>query len=156
MQTNINTNTSSQAISIAWALLFVAWIIATASTLTSLFFSEVVGVPVCALCWYQRIAMYPLVIILALGLFPYDSKVIRSTSILTVIGWFIALFHVLLVAGIIPENAQPCVQGVPCTETHIVIMGFINIPIMSLLTFTIIGALLFFAQRQNTGHFHVN
>ncbi len=152
----MNTNTSSQAISTAWALLFVAWIIATASTLTSLFFSEVIGVPVCVLCWYQRIAMYPLVIILALGLFPYDSKVIRYSAALTIIGWFIALFHVLLVAGIIPESAQPCVQGVPCTETHIAIMGFINIPIMSLLTFTIIAALLFFAQRQNTGNLHVN
>jgi len=155
MQTNINTNTSSQAISTAWVLLFVTWVIATASTLTSLFFSEVIGVPVCVLCWYQRIAMYPLVIILALGLFPYDSKAIRYTAALTVIGWFIALFHVLLVAGIIPESTQPCVQGVPCTETHI-IMGFINIPIMSLLSFTVIGALLFFAQRQNTGNPHVD
>jgi disulfide bond formation protein DsbB len=132
----------------AWSLFFAAWVLVTVSTLGSLFFSEVMGVPVCELCWYQRIAMYPLVLILAIGLLPYDPKVLRYTAAFTGLGWLIALFHVLLVAGIIPESAQPCVQGIPCSETHISLLGFLNIPTLSLLTFTAIGTLLFYANRM--------
>ena len=133
-----------------WSLLFAAWVLITVSTLGSLFFSEVMRVPVCELCWYQRIAMYPMVLILAIGLLPYDPKVLRYAAAFTVTGWLIALFHVLLVAGIIPESAQPCVQGIPCSETHISLLGFLNIPTLSLLTFTSIGILLFYANRMES------
>jgi disulfide bond formation protein DsbB len=132
----------------AWTLLFAAWIVVAGATLASLFFSEVVGVPVCVLCWYQRIAMYPLVLIIALGLFPYDPRVVRYAGALTGLGWLVAVFHVLLVAGIVPERVQPCVQGVPCSETHIALLGFLSIPVMSLLTFTLVGVLLFSAHRM--------
>ena len=134
----------------AWSLLFAVWILVTIATLGSLFFSEVMGIPVCELCWYQRIAMYPLVIILALGLFPYDPRVVRYALALASIGWLIALYQVLLVIGIIPESAQPCVQGIPCSETHISLLGFLNIPTLSLLTFTSIGILLFYANRMES------
>ena len=133
-----------------WSLLFAAWVLITVSTLGSLFFSEVMRVPVCELCWYQRVAMYPMVLILAIGLLPYDPKVLRYAAAFTGIGWLIALFHVLLVAGIIPESAQPCVQGIPCSETHISLLGFLNIPTLSLLTFTSIGILLFYANRMES------
>lgn len=139
---------SSNAIEPGWMLLFAAWIVATVATITSLFFSEIVQVPVCELCWYQRTALYPLVPILALGLFPYDPKVVRYAFSLVAIGWLMALYHVLVVAGFIPESAQPCVQGIPCSETHIALFGFLNIPTMSLLTFTLIGVLLFCTNHQ--------
>ena len=144
---------SSDTIQPGWMLLFAAWIVATSATITSLFFSEIVQVPVCELCWYQRTALYPLVPILALGLFPFDPKVVRYAFWLVAIGWLTAFYHVLLVAGIIPESAQPCVQGIPCSETHITLLGFLNIPTMSLLTFTLIGILLFCANKQiNRNH----
>ena len=104
----------------------------------------------CELCWYQRIAMYPLVLILALSLFPYDPRVVRVGGALTAMGWFIALFQVLLVAGIIPEKIRPCVQGIPCSETHITLLGFLNIPTLSLLTFSLVGILLFLTHRIET------
>ena len=132
----------------AWSLLFAAWILVTIATLGSLFFSEVMGIPVCELCWYQRVAMYPLVVILALGLFPYDPGVVRYAAALTSVGWLIALYQVLLVIGIIPESAQPCVQGIPCSETHISLLGFLNIPTFSFLTFTLIGILLFYTHKM--------
>jgi disulfide bond formation protein DsbB len=141
---------SSQTAQRGWYLFFFAWIIATAGTLISLFFSEVVQLPVCVLCWYQRIAMYPLVLILPLALFPFDPKVVRYCSVLVGFGWLTALFHVLLVAGMIPQSAQPCVQGIPCSETHINLLGFLNIPIMSLLTFSLLAILLFFANTKTT------
>jgi disulfide bond formation protein DsbB len=132
----------------AWSLLFVSWILVTIATLGSLFFSEVMGIPVCELCWYQRVAMYPLVVILALGLFPYDPGVARYAAALASVGWLIALYQLLLVIGIIPESAQPCVQGIPCSETHISLLGFLNIPTFSFLTFTLIGILLFYTHKM--------
>ncbi|MCJ8318355.1 MAG: disulfide bond formation protein B [Colwellia sp.] len=138
----------------SWYLLFFIWVIATSGTLISLFFSEVMQVPICALCWYQRIALYPLVVMLPLALFPYDAKILRYTSPLVIFGWFTALFHVLVVAGIVPESMQPCVQGIPCSETQVNLFGFLNIPIMSLITFTIIGVLLFLSKKQFTGNNH--
>ena len=141
-------NNSERQIQTGWILLFIAWIVATIATISSLFFSEIMDVPVCKLCWYQRIAMYPLVLILASALFPYDPKVVRVAGILTGIGWLIGLFQVLLVVGVIPENIQPCVQGIPCSETHIALLGFLNIPVLSLLTFSLIGFLLFFTNKK--------
>lgn len=132
----------------AWYLLLASWTLVTAATLGSLFFSEVMEVPVCLLCWYQRIAMYPLVLILAIGLIPYDPRVTRYAAALVGLGWILAMWHVLLVAGIIPASAQPCVQGIPCSETYVTVLGFLHIPAMSLLTFSLLGILLFFAHRK--------
>ncbi len=140
----------STNISSAWLMIFSCWLIATIATLASLFFSEVVKMPVCVLCWYQRIAMYPLVLMLPLALFPFDGKIIRYASVLTLFGGLVALFHVLLVAGAIPEGAQPCVADIPCSETHLNIFGWLNMPMMSLLTFATIGTLLFFAKTKTT------
>ncbi|MFA4970704.1 MAG: disulfide bond formation protein B [Sulfuritalea sp.] len=60
-----------------WTLIFGAWLIAAASTLGALFFGEVMQLPPCVLCWYQRIFMFPLTLILPLGLFPLDRRVVR-------------------------------------------------------------------------------
>ena len=146
----MKSNVSSPGIQPSWTMLFAAWVVVASATLGSLFFSEVMRVPVCVLCWYQRIAMYPLVLILAIGLFPYEPKVVRYAGPLAGVGWLTALFHVLLVAGIIPERVQPCVQGIPCSETHISLFGFLSIPVMSLFTFTLVGVLLFYAHRMES------
>lgn len=138
---------SIQSASRAWLLLFVAWLVVTVAMLTSLFLSEVMDVPVCQLCWYQRIALYPMVPILALALFPYDPGVVRYATALSVIGWLLSMYHVLLVAGVIPETVQPCEQGIPCSETHIAWLGFLNVPVLSLLTFTVVGVLLFLVTK---------
>jgi disulfide bond formation protein DsbB len=121
--------------------------LATISTLASLFFSEIIKLPVCSLCWYQRIAMYPLVLILPIALFPFDAKVTRYAGVLVLCGWFTALFHVGLVAGIIPKSAQPCEQGIPCSETHLNIFGFLNMPMMSFFAFSLMGLLLYLVKK---------
>jgi disulfide bond formation protein DsbB len=127
---------------------FSAWLLATVSTLGALFFGEVMKVPTCVLCWYQRIFMFPLAIILPLALFPFDGRIVRYTLPLAVAGWGFALFHVLLVAGYIPEEVQPCTQGVPCSETYFALFGFVTIPLLALAAFSIIIALLAAAHFQ--------
>jgi disulfide bond formation protein DsbB len=134
--------------SAAWTLLFGAWLTATASMLGALFFGEVMKLPTCALCWYQRICMFPLVLILPAGLFPLDLKVVRYALPLAAIGWLLAVFHVLLVAGVIPENIRPCTQGVPCSEKVIEWFGFVTIPLLAVGAFSIIIALLVMAHRR--------
>ena len=125
----------------AWTLIFVAWLIASVSTLGALFFGEVMQLPPCVLCWYQRIFMFPLVLILPIGLFPLDRKVVRYGLPLAVLGWLFAVFHLLLVAGVIPESIKPCTQGVPCSQTVIEWFGFVTIPLLSAVAFSVIVAL---------------
>ena len=135
--------------STAWYLVFGAWLIAGVSTLGALFFGEVVKVPTCVLCWYQRIFMFPLALILPVGLFPFDRKVLRYALPLAVIGGLVAFYHVLVVAGVIPEALQPCTQGVPCKEQVIVWFGFVTIPLLALLAFVTIVVLLCIAHFRS-------
>jgi len=132
----------TRAESTAWMLLFGAWLIASASALGSMFFSEIMQLPPCSLCWYQRIFMFPLVLVLPAGLFPFDRKVVRYALPLAVVGWLFGIFHMLLIAGIIPEDLEPCTQGVPCSEQLIEWFGFVTIPLLSVAAFSSIIALL--------------
>jgi len=130
-------------------LVFGCWIVASASVLGALFFSEIMQLPPCILCWYQRIFMFPLVLLLPVGLFPFDAKVVRYALPLTLAGWLVALFHVLLVVGLIPEAIRPCAQGVPCSDVQIQWLGFVNIPLLSFVAFSTMNALLVAAHLRS-------
>lgn len=130
-------------------LVFGCWVIASTSTLGALFFSEIMKLPPCVLCWYQRIFMFPLMLLLPVGLFPFDGRVVRYALPLALAGWLVSLFHVLLVVGLIPEAIRPCTQGVPCSEVQIQWLGFVNIPLLSFLAFSIMNALLLAARVRS-------
>lgn len=130
-----------------WALLFVGWLFVMGAVLGSLFFSEIMELPPCTLCWYQRIFMFPLPIVMFMGLFPFDAKVIRYSLPLAIGGWIVALYHVLLHVGIIPESVSPCSQGVSCS-TQYLDLGFVSIPLLSLIAFTMVTALLMVLRRR--------
>ena len=142
--------TQSNKKSLSWNILFLCWLVASVSTMGSLFFSYVMGFAPCVLCWYQRIFLFPLVLILAVGLFPLDRNVVKYAFPLAIAGWLTAAYHNLLYAGIIPESIQPCSQGVSCTEEYIDLFGFITIPMLSLLAFSTIIALLILLKRRIT------
>jgi disulfide bond formation protein DsbB len=131
-----------------WAILFSAWVLVTVSTLGSLFFSHIMEFAPCVLCWYQRICLFPLVIILATGLFPFDKRVIKYSLPLAIAGWITAFYHNLLYSGIIPQDLQPCSKGASCTEKYIDLFGFLTIPMLSLISFSIIITLLVFLKRR--------
>lgn len=128
--------------STVWMLVFLSWLIATISTLGALFLGEVMGYTPCVLCWYQRIFMFPLGLILAAGLFPLDVKVVRYALPTTLVGLGIAVYHMLLLEGIVSESIAPCTQGVPCSEVQVVWFGFVTIPLLSVAAFSAIAALL--------------
>lgn len=123
-------------------LVRLAWGQALVATLGSLYFSEVMHLPPCVLCWYQRIAMYPLVVILGVGLFLRERRIRLYALPLSLIGFGIALYHNLLYYGILPESIQPCTSGVSCTSRQIEWLGFITIPLLSLVAFSVISAAL--------------
>ncbi len=144
MNQNIDTTNAN------WTIIFICWLIATISSLGSLFFSEVMDFAPCALCWYQRIFMFPLVLIFISGLFPLDQKVFKYALPVSLLGWAFAFYHFLVYSGFIPERLQPCGQGVSCSETYIDIFGFITIPLLSMLSFTAIIVLLIIFYRRTS------
>ena len=133
-----------------WNILFLCWLLVSVSALGSLFFSYVMEFAPCVLCWYQRIFLFPLVLILAIGLFPFDKKVVKYALPLAIAGWLTAVYHNLLYAGFIPKSIQPCSQGVSCTEEYINLFGFLSIPMLSLLSFSTIVTLLIILYRRTS------
>jgi disulfide bond formation protein DsbB len=115
-----------------------AWGVALGATLGSLFFSEIMKLPPCSLCWYQRILMYPLVFIIALGIIDKDERMPRYALPLSITGTLIAIYHNLLYYNILPESVAPCTAGISCTVRQIEWFGFVTIPFLSLMSFVVI------------------
>jgi disulfide bond formation protein DsbB len=124
-------------------LLYAAWAIALGATMGSIILSEIFGFVPCSLCWYQRILMFPLPILLTVGLYRRDPGVAAYALPLAGLGVLVAAYHALLQWGVIHENIAPCLATVACTTKQINWLGFVTIPFMSTLAFAgITGALL--------------
>lgn len=123
------------------SILKLSFLVALSATLGSLFFGEVLGYPPCTLCWYQRICMYPLVILFGSAIWSGDRGYLKSSFPLVLIGFAIASYHLLLYYGWIPDSITPCSQGVSCTTKQIEVFGFLTIPLMSWLSFSALTVL---------------
>ncbi|APW65445.1 disulfide bond formation protein B [Poseidonibacter parvus] len=126
---------------------FLSFITATIATLGSLFFSEVMEFIPCSMCWYQRIFMYPLVLIFLVNMLYPDDKIVKYAMPIVLVGLSFSIYHNLLMFEIIPESIVPCVQGVPCSTEYINWLGFITIPFLSLISYSIILILLLFIKK---------
>lgn len=122
------------------SLLFMqlAWLQSIVALLGSLYYSDVLEFTPCVLCWYQRIAMYPQVLILGIAAFKEDVHALRYTIPLTIIGLLISLYHNALYYHLIPSSITPCKSGVSCTTTQVSYLGFITIPLMALVAFVVV------------------
>lgn len=130
-------------------LLFLAWCAAMAATLGALFIGEVMGQMPCNLCWYQRIAMFPLALILGVATFLGDTGIRRYALPLSLIGLMIGGYHSLLYAGVIPAPIVPCqANGLSCSGENMEILGF-PIPYLSFASFAIIALLLLPTARKS-------
>lgn len=117
----------------AWAsdlALPLAAAIATVTTLGSLYYSEIAGYPPCTLCWYQRIAIYPQVVLLGVAAWRRDVTVWLPSSILAGIGIVVSIWHVVIERN--PSLAGPCDPANPCTLKWVEEFGFLTIPSMAL------------------------
>ena len=122
--------------------LWMAFIVAATATLGSLYLSEVAHFIPCMLCWYQRIAMYPIAIILLIAAVRRDHGVRIYAATLAVIGAVISFYHRLIQAYPELEGGGSCDPAAPCTAAYIEQFGFITIPYMALSAFLLILALL--------------
>ncbi|MDP3996821.1 MAG: disulfide bond formation protein B [bacterium] len=132
--------------------LVLAFAAAFLATVGSLIYSEIIGYEPCKLCWFQRIFMYPQVVILGLALFASEKKeLIKSAIILSIIGAFIAFSHYILqTTGI---SIFPCTAvgySASCSQRFVMNFGYITIPMMALSAFLLIvlGAVMF-KKKQN-------
>lgn len=116
-----------------------AFIVSLVATLGSLYYSEIANFKPCTLCWYQRILMYPQVIILGLALLKKESKIIDYSLALSIIGFFVSVYHnyiyyMATTSGLCGLES--------CTQKYITGFGYVTIPIMAISGFLLIGVLL--------------
>ena len=130
-------------------LVFLSFIVASIATLGSLFFSEIMNFVPCSMCWYQRIFMYPLVLIFLINLLYPDDKLFKYSFPLVITGLSLSIYHNLLMFGLISEDLVPCVKGVPCSTVYINWLGFITIPLLSFIAYAILFILLIILKKGN-------
>jgi disulfide bond formation protein DsbB len=128
--------------------LWMAWAVALVATLGSLYYSEIAHFVPCRLCWFQRIAMYPLAIVLfGIALKRDNRNGFLYTFALPVIGLGVSLYHVYIEHH--PEaESQGCRQGASCTTRWIEELGYVTIPVLAGTAFATIIALLLFARSR--------
>jgi len=134
---------TTRGLGLGSGILWVAWLVALVSTSGSLIYSEVVGFIPCKLCWYQRIAMYPMVVILLVGALRREVAVKFYALPLSLVGLGISAWHYLIQTfpGI---ETGACDLANPCSSRWVNVFGFVSIPFMAGAGFLLISVLLAF------------
>jgi len=130
--------------------MYLALGIAILAMLGSLYFSNVLHWVPCELCWWQRIAIYPLVPLLSVGILRRDRNISGYVLPLSIGGGLVAFYHTLLQYNLLPESAATCSAGISCTTKYLALGGFITIPLMSLLAFATITGLMLALKRKES------
>ena len=124
-----------------------AFVVALVATLGSLYLSEVAHFVPCRLCWYQRIAMYPLPVLLGISWWKRDAGVRLYALPLALIGMAISTYHILIERFPSLEGGSVCEISNPCTIRWVERFGFITIPTMAFAGFALISGLLVYPAR---------
>lgn len=129
--------------------LYLAWLIALVGLLCSVFFGELLHHEPCRLCWYQRVCLFPLVLILGIGAYKEDAKITVYALPLALLGMLFALYQVL---GIfLPSLSTPALCGYKseCSEQLVELWGFLSFPLVSLIGFFLIFLFLWIARSSS-------
>lgn len=113
---------------------------AIAALLGSLYFSEIRGFVPCELCWFQRILMYPIPILLLVGIFNEDWFLPKYVLPLSIVGLSVSTYHILLQNHVI--GSSMCSAGVSCAVKYINVYGFITIPVLAWIAFFLVTVLM--------------
>jgi disulfide bond formation protein DsbB len=129
--------------------LWLAFLVAAIGTGGSLFFSEIANFPPCELCWFQRIAMYPLSIILLLAALANDHRITRYLIPLPIVGAGVSVYHLLIENGVVSQT-NACQISAPggCATRWINEFGYMTIPTLALAGFALVLPLLLFAASE--------
>lgn len=129
-------------------LLFLAFAAALIAMFGSLYFSEIRQYEPCELCWYQRIVMYPFVVLLGIATVKKDYGIAFYTMILSAIGGLISLYHLGIQKLSFLADIAPACGRVPCTSDYINWFGFITIPFLALIAFIIVFVCSYLVWKQ--------
>ncbi|TCN17545.1 disulfide oxidoreductase [Mesobacillus foraminis] len=132
-------------------LLFVAWATSIIAMFGSLYLSEIRQYEPCTLCWYQRIVMYPFTVLLGIAIIRKEYFISIYVMILSFIGGVISLYHYLLQNVSILSNNAPSCGRIPCNGKYINWLGFITIPFLALIAFTIIFLCTYIIYKRVKG-----
>jgi disulfide bond formation protein DsbB len=125
----------------------VAWIVAVLATFGSLYLQFGEQLNPCEFCWFQRICMYPLSLLLGIAAFRGDIQVAKRYFMgLAVVGAGLAVYHYQL--ELVPGEPTVCGTAVPCNVAVINVFGFISVPFLSMAAFLLITALLLMARSH--------
>lgn len=129
----------------------IAFVVALTATLGSLYYSDIIGYPPCVLCWWQRIFMYPLVLVLGIAIWGKRHRPIAETLALSGLGVLVAANHYYL--EMTGNSLLPCSASgaVSCTARFVYEFGYVTIPLMSLTTFLIIFLVMLVERRTSRG-----
>ncbi|QHS21622.1 disulfide bond formation protein B [Virgibacillus sp. MSP4-1] len=132
-------------------LLLIIWGTAFIATCGSLFYSEIMQFEPCKLCWFQRILMYPLVVIIGTAIIKKNAQIALPGFILSIIGAPLALYHYIIQKVNSAGAADFCGQGASCTAEYVNYFGFVTIPLLSLIAFTAILILFMISFIKRRG-----
>lgn len=126
----------------------IGYVVTLAAMMGSLFYSEIAGYAPCKLCWYQRILMYPMVLLMTMASAKRDQGIFRYTLALSLIGAGIALYHYALQLGLVPElNCTVTGYSAKCSDRFAMEYGYITIPMMALTAFVTVAVTSLIAMR---------
>lgn len=129
--------------------IWVGWVVALVATVGSLIYSEVIHFEPCRLCWFQRIAMYPMAVVLLVGALRREWMVKFYGLPLALVGLAISIWHYLIQTFPALEGSGSCDPSVPCSAKYVDVFGFVSIPFMAGAGFTLIAVLLAFYVRAD-------
>ena len=131
----------------------IAWIVAVLATFGSLFLQFFEGLQPCEFCWFQRICMYPLSLLLGIAAFRGDVQVAKRYFIgLSVVGLGLAIYHYQL--ELFPNQPLVCsASGPACNIAVIDVFGFISVPFLSMAAFALISTLLLMVRGDSDDGF---
>lgn len=126
---------------------YLAWLVSLVATLGSLYLSEVLHYEPCRLCWFQRIFMYPQVVVLGIAAYRNDRSAAIYAIPLSVIGGCISIYHYAEQKIPAMSKLLPCKVGIPCNFDYLNWWGFITIPFMALIAFVLIILFMSVARK---------
>ncbi len=122
--------------------LYFAWMLSLAGTLGSIYVSEVLEITPCNMCWYQRICLFPLAIILGFAAYRRFTQIAPYVIALPIIGMALSLLQVLMQTVPALAPLPLCGGGHDCSEVTLEFFGFLTMPMLSFANFTLICLLL--------------
>src|SRR5579872_2634184 len=134
-----------------WArdnFLYLTWVVSLIGMILSFYFGEILQIEPCRLCWYQRIALFPLVLILGIAAYRNDAKSVAYALPLAAIGAFVAFYQTMGEYFPVLLNSSVCGPEKECGAPIFLLFGFISFPLLSALGFILIAILLLFVRKK--------